>query len=177
MKTLLRSAPATAFVSFSPTGTVGRLVSSASVIAALALFVLISPAVAWAQTFRVALPLTATLWNQCVPEDVVTQGQITVTIQQNFDEASGSHFDIHVVSKGKGMGVITGANYNFSEESENSLQLPGPPLTVAQEFLINHVLIADGPVPNFYFFVRVHTTLNAVGTPTAQITRFDTRCQ
>jgi len=156
---------------------VGRLVSSASVIAALALFVLISPAVAWAQTFRVALPLTATLWNQCVPEDVVTQGQITVTIQQNFDEASGSHFDIHVVSKGKGMGVITGANYNFSEESENSLQLPGPPLTVAQEFLINHVLIADGPVPNFYFFVRIHTTMNAVGTPTAQITRFDTRCQ
>ena len=100
-----------------------------------------------------------------------------MVIQQNFDEASGSHFDIHVVSKGKGMGLITGANYNFSEESENSLQLPGPPLTVAQEFLINHVLIADGPVPNFYFFVRIHTTMNAVGTPTAQITRFDTRCQ
>ena len=177
MKPLLRSAPATAFVSFPPTGTVGRLVSSASVIAALALFVLISPAVASAQAFSITFPLSTLLSNTCVPEYVFVQGEITMVIQQNFDEASGSHFETHFVSKGKGTGLVTFATYNFSEETENSFQIPGPPMTVAQEFLINHVLIAAGPVPNFYFFVRLHLTLNALGVPTGQLFSVQSRCQ
>src|SRR5438552_5779296 len=96
MKNLLRSA--TALVSFAPTQTTGRLVGSAFVVTAVALLVLMSPAVASVQTFSMTLALPSAQFNPCVPpvgEDVFIQGTITMTFQQNFDEASGSHFDIH----------------------------------------------------------------------------------
>ena len=129
-----------------------------------------------ALTFATQLPLNATVPNPCVPEDVFVQGHIDITVQQNFDNATGSHFDQHFVSKGTGIGLITGATYVYSEETENSLQIPGPPQTVAQDFVINHLLIANGTVPNFYLFIRVHTTLNALGVPTANIVSFGTKC-
>lgn len=129
-----------------------------------------------AQVFTVRLPLKITMPNPCVPEDVLIQGEINATIQQNFDGAT-SHFDEHFVSKGKGVGLITSANYTYSQETENSLQIPGPPQTVAQEFVINHMLVSADQAPNFRFSVRLHTTLNAQGVPTANIVSFSTSCQ
>src|SRR5207237_3563393 len=102
------------------------------------------PSTAFSQTYIIQIPFTTVVPNSCVPEDVFIQGELDMTISQTFDSATGSHFNQHFVSKGKGQGPLTSANDNYSEETENSLQIPGPPQTIAQELLINQVLVANG---------------------------------
>ena len=145
-------------------------------LAAVVALVIALPATAGAQTFHIDIPLAETVTNPCNGDDVVVQGQLSIDIQQNFDQTTGGHFDIHNLSKGTCVGVVSGANYTFSEETENSLQIPGPPQTVAQDFVLNHLLIANGNVPNFALRARLHTTLNAAGIPTASVDRLDMAC-
>lgn len=146
-------------------------------IAAIIVVAVFFPSISKAQAFHFGVPLDTTVVNNCVGESVLVQGNIDVTIEQSIDDAGGTHFHLHIVSKGKGIGLITLTNYSFSAEFEDSLDVPGPPLTISHEIVLNHQLIADGNWPNSYLKVRLHLTLNAAGVPTAQIASVDIHCQ
>ena len=127
------------------------------------------PVMMLAQTNSTTVPLTTILFNDCTTEEVFIQGELTFTTHETFDQSGGTHIDLHTLSKGQGFGLITGAKYNYSEEVQNLFQSPGPPETMTQQFVLNHVLVAAGPVPNLYLRVRVHMTFNASGMPTATV--------
>ena len=116
----------------------------AALIVAGALF----PTISSAQTFHFEFPLNVTLFDDCSNENVFVQGEIDITLDQSVDNAGGSHFHSHIVSKGKGIGLITLIHYTYSDEFEESFDIPGPPQTLAEELVVNDVLIAAGQTAN-----------------------------
>src|SRR5437588_12014110 len=117
----------------------GRFVDGLK-IAAVVVVAAFFPSISKAETFNLEVPFNATVVDNCVGESVFVQGNLDVTIDQSVDNSGGTHFHVHVVSKGKGIGLITLANYVFSAEFEHSLDMPGPPQTVADEVVLNHQL-------------------------------------
>lgn len=146
-------------------------------IAAVVVVAAFFPSISKAETFHFELPLNTTVVDNCVGENVLVQGNVDVTIEQSADDAGGTHFHLHVVSKGKGIGLITLANYVYSTEVEDSFDMPGPPQTISHELVLNHQLIANGTFPNSYLRIRLHITLNAIGVPTAELASVEMKCQ
>ena len=124
-----------------------------------------------------SVPFTVTVFNDCAMENVALQGTMNLRITDNIDAVTGDHTHIHSISKGTGVGLISGRKYVYNEESDIALDTPGPPQTLTFTQALNHILNGTGPTDNFLLKITFHLTFNATGMPTAAVDNFNISCR
>jgi hypothetical protein len=124
-----------------------------------------------------SVPLNVMAFNECAMESVTLQGTVDMRITDNIDAATGQHTHIHIVSKGTGVGLISGRRYIYNEESDIAFGTPGPPQTLTYTQALNHILNGTGPTDNFLLKITFHLTFNATGVPTAAVDNVSINCR
>jgi len=151
-----------------------RIARSAFAVLAMTAAVLAVPAAASAQSVTTTTPFSTQVLNTCTNEYVNITGVQTTTTITNFDNAGGTHISFAMVTKGTGVGQITGINYPYNENDLFKLEAGAGATSTIR---VKNRLKGPGSVDNWDMTFQVHITINPNGVPTSVIDTFDTNCK
>jgi hypothetical protein len=162
---------------------VGRLVNvrsrsaAVAVIAFLATLAILTPAVARAAggPVNVTLKIPADVRpNPCTPGDFVNvSGTLHIVYYVREDGSGGFHVDQLVREHARGTSLTTGIGYLLSDTHDESWQASAG---VAHTSILTSTLVSQAGTDNFLMRVRMHTTINALGVPTAAVDEVTLEC-
>src|SRR5262249_447931 len=123
------------------------------------------PKAASAQSATTTAPFSTSVLNTCTNETVDVSGIQTITSNFHFDNPGGLHIRFGIVSKGTGVGQVTGTNYPFSENDLFNVQ----GTSGASEFTIRIKMRLRGPgsIDNWDMIQMLHLTLTPDGLVTS----------
>jgi hypothetical protein len=155
----------------------GRLTTSVLAVSALVAFmVLFAPVTVVAQTTHFTVPFDFPEDNPCNGEPVMITGTSDMSSNTNVDSDGGIHVTVHFVTKGEGFGVTTGARYLFSQEQSLIHNMSGSSQADISTDVLNQILNANGPTPNFLLKMTAHFTINGQGVPKPPVLNSFTKC-
>ena len=94
-----------------------------------------------------------------------------------FSASGNVHFTAHINAKGKGVGLITGAKYEWNEAINESVNFDGSDgATYTGTFTQRFRLIGQGRVPDRFMNALFHMTVNANGEVTSFKSEFEDTC-
>ena len=148
----------------------------AAVLASIVTLALVIPTAVVGETtmHELNIPFAATVSNACTGEPVAIEGTLDILFGSTVGSSGGIHFKIHNASKGKGVGLLSGDNYVYSEEFNSEATAAGATTTTQT---LNQFVTSASPTDNFFFKMTLHTTFNAAGVPTAFVDNFQTGCR
>jgi hypothetical protein len=132
------------------------------------------PSAAAAQAVTTDTPFSASVLNTCTNEVVDITGVQTNTMLTKIDSAGGVHISFALVTKGTGVGEITGTSYPYNENDLFKLESGAAGTTTLR---VKSRLKGPGSVDNWDMTFMVHLTINADGTATSVIDTFETTCR
>jgi hypothetical protein len=143
-------------------------------ILAMTAVVLAMPKTAAAQAVTTDTAFSAQVLNTCTNEIVDITGVQTNTMLTKVDSAGGVHISFVLVTKGTGVGEITGITYPYSENDLFKLESGAAGTTTLR---VKSRLKGPGSIDNWDMTFMVHLTINANGTATSVIDTFETTCR
>ena len=151
--------------------TIGRSVFGVLCLAAALTAV---PKTAAAQSVQTTTPFSSQVLNTCTNELVDISGQQTITMNSHVDSAGGLHTSFALITKGTGVGEVTGTTYPYSENDLFNLQIGSAATATVR---VKTRLKGPGSIDNWDMTFMLHITLNADGTVTSLIDTFTTTCR
>ena len=117
--------------------------------------------------------------NPCNGELVLLTLDFHLVVRTTTGAGGGSHDGSHVNAHGEGVGLTTGAKYQFNEihNFQASVSESFPDGSLSQTFTDYFLVIAQENVPNFVLKVLFHMTTNANGEVTSMKTEFSPACR
>lgn len=112
-------------------------------------------------------------------EPVFIEGLFHIVISENFSGNGNQHFRFHINAKGKGIGLASGAKYEWNDAINDHLNLTQEGdgccgnRTITQRLRI----IGQGQAPNFLLNFSIHITGNANGDFTVDNFDFSADCK
>lgn len=140
----------------------------------------VSPALAEAvTTTEVTIGITNTIIeNPCTGELVKLSGTVLILVHETVDANGSTHTRLLRVAQGvTAVGLLTGTEYQVSGPSPNSSINIGGPLPMETTFGADFHVISHGTEPNWLVHALIHTTTNANGEVTADISDFSSECR
>jgi hypothetical protein len=119
-------------------------------------------------------PFTMTVLNSCTNEMVDVTGIVTTTALSKFDASGGLHISFAMVSKGTGVGQVTGTQYPYSE---NDLASVNAGSATTFTFRVKARLRGPGRIDDWELTFMNHITMNADGSITSEIEKDATSCR
>ena len=129
---------------------------------------------------------TTTRTNQSIPfdqvfsgctEPIAFTGSLHVLITETTSASGNMHVMIHFQPQGvSGTGLITGAKYQATGVTQQSVHVNGP-LPYIESFINNFHLIGQGPDNNLLVHENFHVTVNANGQVTVVHDNFHFACR
>ena len=144
----------------------------------LALALAVLPATASAAVVQnVQVPLSVTVFSPCTGDIIPVSGFIHLVASSTNDGSGGFHVTVmDNVSQVSGVGSVTGATYHGVGGDWFSLNARPPfPFEATQTDVFG--LISAGAAPNLVVTDTFHVTVNADGTITANVARFNVACR
>ena len=120
-------------------------------------------------------PFSTVVFNPCNGENVAIDGTIQLRFDTRNDANGGSHTVGRIFERGKGTGLVTGANYVFNTDSTINVNAAAIQQEVSQIVYIR--LIGQGLVPNFLGKQVLHFTVNANGDLVGVVDDFSGECR
>jgi hypothetical protein len=107
-------------------------------------------------------PPPSGVYNACTGEHVLVSGDYHLIVRQVISSSGGSHFRVHSQVNVKGVGAVSGTEYNAMEVL-NLVQQAGP--TGAAVFHMSYPLrtISKGAMDNSSGEIRIQMTVNGQG--------------
>ncbi|MDQ3874170.1 MAG: hypothetical protein M3322_01270 [Actinomycetota bacterium] len=139
---------------------------------------LVRPSAATAnELVNVTLQIPAQVYpNPCTPGDIVTvRGTLHIVYYVRSDGQGGFHVTQLVDEKGTGWSALTGMTYRASDRYSHSFYA-GAPFPVTDTLTHDTVLASRGSAQNFLMTYEIHTTVNALGVPTATVENVRLSC-
>jgi hypothetical protein len=153
------------------------LVTAALVVLGLAVSS-IRPAAAPAdELVNVTLQIPAQVYpNPCTPGDVVVvRATLHIVYYVRADGQGGYHVTQLVREQGTGASPLTRIAYQASDTYDHSFYA-GAPFPVTDTITHDLVLASRGSAPNLLMSYDLHTTVNALGVPTATVDNVRLSC-
>jgi hypothetical protein len=114
--------------------------------------------------------------NPCSAGDfIVLSGRLHILIFVREDGAGGYHVSQHVQLHGDGSSLVTNVRYQGNELESHDFYA-GAPFPVTDTHTYSLGLHGAGPTDDFVMHVTVHTTVNAQGVPTAEVSNVRAEC-
>lgn len=111
------------------------------------------------ETIILRSPFNSVVFNPCTGESVEISGESQTIVHTTQDENGGTHFNVHLLTIGHGMGLTSGTRYTINESSNYHINQQGCAL---DESLTEHVLVnSQGAADNFYIKFVLHLTIDA----------------
>lgn len=150
----------------------------AVVVAASAGTVAAEPAVTTSQ------PFSETLFNPCTGELFLAEGEIHVTTQQSLSADGRLHVTMHSnLQNVKGVGLTSGTRYVVQQVLAEHTNADGDfaPYNTNSNFLEHYIRQSETgslvPEDDFFFWVRLHLTVNANGITTVERIEMESECR
>jgi hypothetical protein len=115
--------------------------------------------------FQGWFPLTpppAGVFNACTGEHVLLSGDYHLIVRQVSSASGGTHFRIHSQVNVKGLGAVSGTEYNAMEVL-NLTQQAGPAGAAVVHMSYPIRTVSKGALPNSTGQIRIQLTINANG--------------
>jgi hypothetical protein len=112
--------------------------------------------------------------NPCTPGDIVNvSGTLHIVYYVHPDGSGGFHVDQHMNEQGKGDSLTTGVGYLLAETRDESWQASAG---VSHTTTLASELVSQAATDNFVMHLQMHTTVNAIGMPTAAVDHWRLDC-
>jgi hypothetical protein len=139
-----------------------------------------SIAVAQAETTTTndTMPISAFVGSPCTGEAIDITGDLHVITHTTISESGGFHFTSHLNYQGvSGIGRTSGTTYRATDAGSSTFNGSGDVSSanvITNEFTFE--LISQGPDDNFRIKGLFHTTVDANGQTTSEVTRLEGDC-
>ena len=129
-------------------------------------------------------PFSQVLFNPCTGESFLAQGEIHTTTQQSISADGRLHVTMHTnLQNVKGFGLTSGARYVVQQVLAEHTNADGDfaPFNTNSNFLEHYIRQGETgsllPDDDFFFWIRLHLTVNANGVPTVERIEMDFECR
>jgi hypothetical protein len=155
----------------------GRITTSVLAVPALIAFmVLFAPVTVVAQTTHMTVPFDFLEPNPCNGDFVTITGTSDMSSNTNVDIDGRIHVTMHFLTKGEGFVLTSGTRYLFSQEQSLIHNMSGSSQAEVLTDVLNQILDATGPEPNFLLKMTAHLTINGQGVPKPPVLNSFTKC-
>ena len=140
-------------------------------------------AVAAAPSTTTTQPFSASLFNPCTEELFLAEGEIHLSTQQSVSPDGRLHVRMHSNLQNVKGTTLSGARYVAQQVLAEHTNADGDfaPYNSNSNFLEHYIRQGETgsllPDDDFFFWIRLHLTVNAGGVPTAERIEMDFECR
>ena len=141
-------------------------------------------AVAAAPATTASQPFSQVLFNTCTGEPFLAEGEVHLSTQQSLSPNGRVHVTLHSnLQNVKGTGLTSGARYVVQQVLAEHTNADGDlaPFNTNSNFLEHYIRQGETgsllPEDDFFFWIRLHLTVNAGGVPTVERIEMETECR
>lgn len=157
---------------------------SAVFVAVAVLVAVVAGAVPAAPTTTTSQPFSQVLFNPCTGELFHAEGEIHLRTQQSLSPDGRLHVTVGSnLQNVKGVGLASGARYAVQQVLAEHTNADGDfaPYNTNSNFLEHYIRQSDTgsllPDDDFFFWIRLHLTVNASGVPTVERIEMESECR
>ena len=145
-------------------------------VAVLILFLGMSAPLSAEVVQNLSVPFNQVIANACLGEAVALSGELHVLVVQQ-QTGNGTMVTSHYQPQGVvGTGLTSGAKYRATGVTRNTMFTDAaPPFDFT--YINNFRIIGAGEANNYMVHSTIHTTVNAKGEVTVEVTKTEVKCQ
>ena len=124
---------------------------------------------------RVPIPEFA-FSDPCTGEAFVGSGTLHLVMRSATGPSGIQRIDVHVNSRVRGTGVLTGTRYTFLENDSDHVTIAGAPFPFTVHAVTSVRIVGQGPASDFRLHIVIRLVFDANGQPTVDDVKTRMEC-